>query len=122
MEGRAGTTCGGQPESTHGVDVSDHLGAGVRSLLEHKAYLDGLGDPSFDPILAALDAHGAVVYTHPTIHPTSRGIPLPYPGFMLEYPFDTTRMAANLIFTGALDRFPAHIVIALRKLLGRTRA
>ncbi len=66
-----------------------------------------LGDPSFDPVLAALDAHGAVVYTHPTIHPTSRGIPLPYPGFMLEYPFDTTRMAANLIFTGALDRFPA---------------
>jgi 6-methylsalicylate decarboxylase len=66
-----------------------------------------LGDPSFDPVMAALDAHGAVVYTHPTIHPTSRGIQLPYPGFMLEYPFDTTRMAANLIFTGALDRFPA---------------
>jgi predicted TIM-barrel fold metal-dependent hydrolase len=64
-----------------------------------------LGDPSFDPVLQALDAHGAVVYTHPTIHPSSRGIPLNYPGFMLEYPIDTTRMAVNLIFTDALERF-----------------
>jgi predicted TIM-barrel fold metal-dependent hydrolase len=66
-----------------------------------------LGDPPFDPVLQALDAHGAVVYTHPTIHPSIRGIPLKYPGFMLEYPFDTTRMAVNLIFTDALDRFPS---------------
>lgn len=66
-----------------------------------------LGDPSFDPVFEALNGHGAVVYTHPTLHPSSRSIPLKYPGFMLEYPFDTTRMAVNLIFTGALDRFPA---------------
>ena len=65
-----------------------------------------LGDPSFDPVLEALDAHAAVVYTHPTLHPSARAVPLKYPGFMLEYPFDTTRMAAHLIFTGALDRFP----------------
>jgi 6-methylsalicylate decarboxylase len=65
-----------------------------------------LGDPSFDPVLEALNAHGAVAYTHPTLHPSSRAVPLKYPGFMLEYPFDTTRMAAHLIFTGALDRFP----------------
>jgi 6-methylsalicylate decarboxylase len=66
-----------------------------------------LGDPSFDPVLEALNAHGAVVLVHPTIHPSSKGIPLKYPAFMLEYPFDTTRMAANLIFTAALDRFPS---------------
>jgi predicted TIM-barrel fold metal-dependent hydrolase len=65
-----------------------------------------LGDPSFDPILEALNAHAAVVYTHPTLHPSSRSVPLKYPGFMLEYPFDTTRMAAHLIYSGALDRFP----------------
>ena len=65
-----------------------------------------LGDPAFDPILEALNAHGAVVYTHPTIHPSSRTIPLKYPGFLMEYPFDTTRMAVNLILTGALNRSP----------------
>jgi predicted TIM-barrel fold metal-dependent hydrolase len=64
-----------------------------------------LGDTTFDPVLQALDARGAVVYTHPTMHPSGRG--MKYPGFMLEYPFDTTRMAVNLIFTGALDRFPS---------------
>jgi predicted TIM-barrel fold metal-dependent hydrolase len=65
-----------------------------------------LGDPSFDPVLDALNAHAAVAYTHPTLHPSSRSVPLKYPGFMLEYPFDTTRMAAHLIYSGALDRFP----------------
>jgi predicted TIM-barrel fold metal-dependent hydrolase len=65
-----------------------------------------LGDPLFDPVLEALNGHGAVVYTHPNIHPSSRTIPLKYPGFLMEYPFDTTRMAVHLILTGALDRFP----------------
>ena len=31
---------------------------------------------------------------------------LPWPGFMIEYPFDTTRAAVNLLFSGALERFP----------------
>lgn len=37
------------PESTHAVDVTDTMDAGVRSLQEHRAYLEGLGDPDFDP-------------------------------------------------------------------------
>jgi predicted TIM-barrel fold metal-dependent hydrolase len=71
-----------------------------------------LGDPSFDPVLEALNAHAAVAYTHPTLHPSSRAVPLNYPGFMLEYPFDTSRMATHLILSGALDRFP-HIKFIL---------
>jgi LmbE family N-acetylglucosaminyl deacetylase len=39
----------GSPQPTHAVDVSDTLDRGVASLLEHRAYIDGLGDPSFDP-------------------------------------------------------------------------
>ena len=31
---------------------------------------------------------------------------LPWPGFIMEYLFDTTRAAVNLIFSGALERFP----------------
>ena len=40
------------------------------------------------------------------LHPSSRKLDLPWPGFMMEYVFDTTRAAVNLVFTGAIERFP----------------
>jgi predicted TIM-barrel fold metal-dependent hydrolase len=64
-----------------------------------------LGDPAFDPVLEALDRHAAVVFVHPALHPSSRKLDLPWPGFMMEYLFDTTRAAVNLAFGGALERF-----------------
>jgi LmbE family N-acetylglucosaminyl deacetylase len=36
------------PEATHGVDVTDTFDRGVESLLAHQAYIDGLGNGSFD--------------------------------------------------------------------------
>jgi 6-methylsalicylate decarboxylase len=65
-----------------------------------------LGDPALDPVLAALDAHAAVVFVHPALHPSSRKLDLPWPGFMMEYLFDTTRAVVNLTFGGAIERFP----------------
>lgn len=65
-----------------------------------------LGDPWFDPVLAALDDRAAVVFVHPALHPSSRTLELPWPGFMMEYVFDTTRAAVNLAFSGAIERFP----------------
>jgi 6-methylsalicylate decarboxylase len=65
-----------------------------------------LGDPFFDPVLEALDARGAVVFVHPALHPSSRTLDLPWPGFMMEYLFDTTRAAVNLAFGGAVERYP----------------
>ncbi len=64
-----------------------------------------LGDPGFDPLMDYLDARAAVVHIHPGLHPSSRSLDLPWPGFMIEYPFDTTRAAVNLLFSGALERF-----------------
>ena len=64
-----------------------------------------LGDGAFDPLLAYLHGAGAVVHIHPGLHPSSRSLDLQWPGFMIEYPFDTTRAAVNLVFTGALERF-----------------
>jgi 6-methylsalicylate decarboxylase len=64
-----------------------------------------LGDGAFDPLMTYLDARGAVVHIHPGLHPSSRSLELPWPGFMIEYPFDTTRAAVNLLFSGALERF-----------------
>ena len=65
-----------------------------------------LGDPAFDPVMEALNARDAVVFIHPALHPSSRKLELPWPGFMMEYVFDTTRAAVNLVFTGAIERFP----------------
>ena len=48
----------------------------------------------------------AVVFVHPALHPSSRKLDLPWPGFMMEYLFDTTRAAVNLVFGGAIERFP----------------
>jgi LmbE family N-acetylglucosaminyl deacetylase len=39
----------GSPDSQHGVDISDTFAAGVASLEAHRAYIDGLGWPDFDP-------------------------------------------------------------------------
>lgn len=64
-----------------------------------------LGDAAFDPLLEYLDARAAVVHVHPGMHPSSRALDLPWPGFMIEYPFDTTRAAVNLLLSGALERF-----------------
>ncbi|MBX9776307.1 MAG: amidohydrolase [Xanthobacteraceae bacterium] len=65
-----------------------------------------LGDTWFDPVLAALNDRAAVVFVHPSLHPSSRTLALPWPGFMMEYVFDTTRAAVNLAFSGAIERFP----------------
>lgn len=64
-----------------------------------------LGDAAFDPVLEALDARGAVVFVHPTLHPSSRKLDLPWPGMVMEYPFDTTRAAVNLLLSGRLERY-----------------
>ncbi|MFF0344565.1 PIG-L deacetylase family protein [Kribbella sp. NPDC004875] len=39
----------GSPNSKHGVDTTDAFELGVESLKAHKAYIDGLGWPDFDP-------------------------------------------------------------------------
>jgi predicted TIM-barrel fold metal-dependent hydrolase len=65
-----------------------------------------LGDPWLDPVMEMLNARGAVVLVHPGLHPSSKGLALPWPGFMMEYLFDTTRAVVNLIFSGTIERFP----------------
>lgn len=64
-----------------------------------------LGDPYFDPLLAELDQRAAVAFIHPGMHPSSRKLDLPWPGFMMEYLFDTTRAAVTLAVSGAVERF-----------------
>jgi predicted TIM-barrel fold metal-dependent hydrolase len=65
-----------------------------------------LGDPTFDPVMEALNTRDAVVFLHPGTHPLNSELKLPWPGFMMEYLFDTTRAVVNLVFGGALERYP----------------
>ena len=65
-----------------------------------------LGDPRFDPVLALLNERGVVVFVHPGLHPSSKGLALPWPAYMMEYLFDTTRAVVNLIFSRTIERFP----------------
>ena len=77
---------------------------GVGLLSNHNGV--SLGDPAFEPLMQVLDAHKAVAFIHPMIHPTASGIKLGVPNSLLEYPFDTTRAAVNLIFSNTLERHP----------------
>jgi len=65
-----------------------------------------LGDPAFNPVMDALNERDGVVFVHPGTHPTNKQIELPWPAFMMEYLFDTTRAVVNLVFGGALERYP----------------
>ena len=60
----------------------------------------------FDPVMEALNARDGVVFVHPGTHPLSKDVKLPWPFFMMEYLFDTTRAVVNLMFGGALERYP----------------
>ncbi|HEX6341038.1 amidohydrolase family protein [Umezawaea sp.] len=83
----------------------DELGAdGVA--LESNVEGRYLGDPLFTPLLEELDRRGAVAFVHPTSPRGWEAVSPDRPRPMLEFPFDTTRTVADLLFSGALERFP----------------
>jgi predicted TIM-barrel fold metal-dependent hydrolase len=93
-------------EACHALDVMKLDGVGLL------ASYDGvyLGQPVFDGLFHVLNERSAVVLIHPNNHPTTvevkTGISPGIGNFLIEFLFDTTRSALNLMFTGALDRFP----------------
>jgi len=89
-------------EAEYALDILRMAGIGLLA-----SYGDHfLGDPVFDPLLEELDRRGAIVFVHPMGHPSSRGLTLAAPLWMVEYPLDTTRAAVNMIVKGTLTRFP----------------
>lgn len=65
-----------------------------------------LGDPFFDPLFDELNRRAATVFVHPVQAKASEPLNLGLNQSLLEFPFDTTRMIANMIFSGAVRRFP----------------
>lgn len=97
-----GDVAGAVDEIVYALDALKFSGVSLFASYDGKF----LGDPAFDPVMAALDERSAVVFVHPGTHPTNKLIQLPWPGFMVEYLFDTTRAVVNLVFGGALVRYP----------------
>ena len=60
------------------------------------------GDAALEPVLAELSRRKAVVHVHPTASEGANLVGLP--AATLEFPFDTTRAVANLLFTGSFAR------------------
>jgi aminocarboxymuconate-semialdehyde decarboxylase len=70
-----------------------------------------LGDTAFEPLWAELDRRQVVVFVHPGQPrlPTAAGVA----GALVDYPFDTTRAAVQLVLNGIVDRYPqARIILA----------
>jgi predicted TIM-barrel fold metal-dependent hydrolase len=73
-------------------------------LLLSNAHGRYLGDPAYEPLWAELAARSAVVFVHPTSPPIAQ---LPgMPTALLDFPFDTTRTAVDLVAHGVFDRHP----------------
>jgi predicted TIM-barrel fold metal-dependent hydrolase len=63
-----------------------------------------IGEPGFAPLLDELERRRAYALVHPMV---PGWIPsYPYPPWVLELPFETTRAALSLVFSGTLDRCP----------------
>jgi len=63
-----------------------------------------LGDPAFEPVMQALHRRRAVVYVHPTVADCCRNLVPGIADWVLEFPLDTTRSIASLLFAGTLAR------------------
>lgn len=64
-----------------------------------------LGDPGLEPLFGALNEREAYVFIHPGFPP--HPAPLSHhPVWLYEFPFETVRAVANLIYSGTLERHP----------------
>ena len=70
-----------------------------------------LGDPDFDRVFARLAERDTLITVHPAPPPATGQPAFGLPAPLYEYPFDTTRAVANLLFSGTLDRHPGLRII-----------
>ena len=93
-------------EARHALDALKLDGIGLLASYDGKY----LGDPAFDPLFEVLNERAAVVLIHPNNHPSTQvvrqGISKGMGNFLVEFLFDTTRAALNLLFSDTLERFP----------------
>lgn len=89
-------------ELEHAFDELNLDGVGLLSNIDGKY----LGDPFFDDLFSELNRRNAVVFIHPNTPPEEKMPDLKFRGAILEFVFDTTRAATNLVYSGTLKKFP----------------
>lgn len=65
-----------------------------------------LGDPAFERVFARLAEADVLTHVHPAVPPATDQPQFGLPPSLYEFTFDTTRMVANLLYSGTLDRYP----------------
>jgi predicted TIM-barrel fold metal-dependent hydrolase len=65
-----------------------------------------IGHADFEPVYAELDRRKAIVFIHPCYPPGTEARDYDIPRMMIDYPFETTKVAANLIMRGVMERMP----------------
>jgi predicted TIM-barrel fold metal-dependent hydrolase len=65
-----------------------------------------LGDPELEEFFTELNRRRVVVFVHPDDPPFADMKKPDVPVVHLEWPFDTTRAVANMVYSGVLDRCP----------------
>lgn len=65
-----------------------------------------IGDPAFDQFYAEMDRRSVVAFVHPASPAYVPTLRLNLWAAYVEYPFETTRVAANLIYNGIMARYP----------------
>jgi len=93
---------GSLKEIEHALDVLNADGIGLLTSYENK----WLGDPDFAPVMDELNRRGAVVYVHPTAADCCRNLMPMIQDWVIEFPVDTTRSIASLLFSGTILRCP----------------
>lgn len=68
-----------------------------------------LGDEIYEPLFAELSRRKLPTFVHPGL--PQYPLPLPYYPWIMEFVFDTTRAAVNMILSGAMDRNPGIPII-----------
>jgi predicted TIM-barrel fold metal-dependent hydrolase len=65
-----------------------------------------VGDPAFTPLYEEMHRRSVAVFIHPASPAYVPTLRLKMWAAYIEYPFETTRVAANLIYNGIMARYP----------------
>ena len=65
-----------------------------------------IGDPAYEALYAEMDRRKAAVFIHPARPSFVDSLQLKLWASVVEYPFETTRVAANLIYNGFMKKYP----------------
>ena len=87
-------------EIAYALDVLKADGIGFLTSYRDK----WLGDPAFAPVMDELDRRKALAYVHPTAPDCCRNLLPGIPDWVIEFPADTTRTIASLLFSGTIAR------------------